>query len=427
MIYLAYDIATTAAAPFGAAWLCTSRRHRRLLERFKPAAPELTASPIWIQACSVGEVTAAKAIVARMRSRWPDIPVLLTTSTVSGRDLAERTMGDVPVSWFPFDHRLSVTGFLRRVRPRCLVLVETEIWPNVLRLTDHAGIPSVIVSGRLSDRHMPRYDRYRRFLRPILSHLCAAGMQNNEYAERLASLGVSHDRIRVTGSTKFDGVVTDVSSEVRRSTRLDNGFAEDGPILLFGSTRPGDEELAAQCWSNLRSAFPDWKLVIAPRHPARIDEAMAPFEEPVLRRSDVRDGRRAPSGERVFFLDTTGELVNFYGTATVAVVGGSFFPGVEGHNPLEPAALGVPTVFGPYMRNFIDPAKALADAQGAVQVLGPDALADALPGLLADADVRNRLAERGRAAIAANQGAIERTLDLVESVLAAAKRREGAG
>jgi len=416
MTYVLYDIATSCLAPFGALWLTAHGRHRPLLARFAPPTPQSTERPIWVQACSVGEVGAANHLIKTFTERHPDIPVLLTASTVAGHALAQKTVNNVQISWFPFDHKVVVRRFLRRANPRALVLIETELWPNVLRETRRHGIPVVLLNGRVSDKHYARYARFHPLLRPVFRQLSAAGMQNQEYADRLAGLGAVRDGICVTGNTKFDAVLTEVVPATRAAIRQENGFDPDGPVLVFGSTRPGDEALAAQCWHALREEFPRLRLVLAPRHLNRVDEALAPFNEPVLRRSEVRQGGR-PAGEHVFVLDTVGELVGFYAIGTVAVVGGSFYPGVNGHNPLEPAALGIPTVFGPYMRNFIDPARVLVERGGARQVSRPEELLPTLRDLLAHAEARAALAARGREGVLANQGATKRSLDLLDAVL----------
>ena len=416
LAYLLYDLATSLAAPFAAAYLCIHPRHRPLLARLAPPVPGVSARPIWVQACSVGEVLTAKSIVAAMRRRWPDVPVVVTVSTAAGLELARASLKDVPVTWFPFDHRLSVRRFVRRLKPRVLVLIETELWPNVIRETRRAGVPVVLLNARLSDKHFPRYLRFRRILRPVVHQLSAVGAQNEEYAQRFVSLGADPAVVSVTGSTKFDGVPTSVDKETLAALREENGFPEDERVLVFGSTRPGDEALAATCWETLREEFPTLHLVIAPRHLDRLAEATAPFGDGLLRRSEVLAGQR-PAGERVFVLDTVGELVRFYALATVAVVGGSFCAGVNGHNPLEPAALGVPTVFGPYMRNFIDPARILTECAGCVQVASPGALCAALRGLLSDPEARARIAAQGRRAVQSGQGAIERNLALLETVV----------
>ena len=342
MTYLLYDIVTSLALPFGAAWLGLARRHRPLLRRFAPVVPSFSRRPIWVHACSVGEVGAARPILAAMRGRWPDVPILLTTATVTGNALAESACADVARTWFPFDHRVVVSRFVGRLRPRALVLIETEVWPNVLREASKRGIPSVVVNGRLSDKHFARYLRHASLFRTVFGQISAAGMQNAEYAGRIVALGMGAEAVRVTGNTKFDGVRTEVASATLALIRESNGFGPDQPLLLFGSTRPGDEVLAAACWRTLRDEFPSLGLVVAPRHLDRLGEALAPFDEPVIRRSEIRDGR-APAGERVLFLDTMGELADFYAAATVAVIGGSFYSGVDGHNPLESAARLIPS------------------------------------------------------------------------------------
>jgi len=186
--------------------------------------------------------------------------------------------------------------------------------------------------------------------------------------------------------------------------------------VIFGSTRPGDETLAASCWRTLRNSFHSLRRVVAPRHPERVEEAISAFDEPILRRSETSQGR-SPAGERVIVLDTVGELATFYALATVVVIGGSFFPGVNGHNPVESAALGVPTVFGPYMRNFVDPARELLARGGAVQVDRPEGLLPVLTRLLTDEQERTRIGARGREAVLANQGATGRNLDLLAEVV----------
>ena len=419
MTQFLYNVAITFAAPLGAAYLAARKRHRPLLARFHPTVPALPSPqrPIWVQACSVGEVNTARPILKALTERWPGVPVVLTASTVAGRQLALDTLEGVDTTWLPFDHPLCMRRFVRQLRPRALVLIETELWPNLLWQTRRSGAPVVLVNGRLSDKHLGRYQRHRAWIKPIVQALSAAGMQNQEYADRLIALGASLADVHVTGSTKFDGVRTEADPAVLARLRSDNGFDEGQPVLLFGSTRPGDEALAAQCWRRLSSAFPTARLVVAPRHNKRMDEALRPFAgQSVLCRSEVQAGR-APAGERIFFLDTVGELASFYAMATVAVIGGSFYPGVNGHNPIESAALGVPTVFGPHMRNFVDPARELIQAGGAIQVDAPGDLCGVLEDLLASSQTRATIAQCGRQAVLANQGAIERNLDLLESVL----------
>ena len=416
-MYPIYNLVAFMAAPFGAAWLCAHPQHRPLLARFAPQVPTHPCDePFWVHACSVGEIGVASPIIRAMNERWPSVPILLTVSTASGHELASRGSYSAMVAWLPFDVRRVVHRFVRQVNPRALLLIETELWPNVMRETRRHGAPVVLINGRLSDKHLARYRRFARLYRPVVAQLSAAGMQNEEYAARLVAMGADRFRVRVTGNTKFDGVATSADPLLVAWLREENDLPELAPVLLFGSTRPGDEALAAACWKVLRDEFPHLRLIIAPRHLDRLADVIAVFDEPLLLRSEVRNGRR-PAGERVFVLDTVGELATFYALADVAVIGGSFYPGVNGHNPLEPAALGVPTVFGPYMRNFIDPANELLAYGGAWQATDPAALLPGLRRLLADPQERMRMAASGKTAVLANQGAIARTLDLLESVL----------
>jgi 3-deoxy-D-manno-octulosonic-acid transferase len=415
-MYLLYDIVTSLAAGPGALGLALKPQRRALLRRFRPLTAPLSGRPVWFQAVSVGELGVAKTLVNGLRERRPELPVLLTTSTMTGYKAAPGICPDATVAFFPFDHFLSVEGFVRRAAPRALVLLETEIWPNVVRVARRQGIPVILLNARLSDKHYPRYERFRKFTRPIFASLTAVGVQNEEYAERFRALGTRPEAIRVTGNTKFDGVRTEGRDEVRARVRSENGLPPEAPVLLFASTRPGDEALASRCWQALREEMPDLLLVVAPRHRERLEEALACFDEPVLLRTQVQAGR-ARQGERVFVVDTLGELAGFCAAADVAVIGGSFYPGVNGHNPLEAAGYGIPTVFGPFMRNFIDPARVLVQANAAEQVRDPERLLPVLEGLLRDPERQRSMGQRAREAVLANQGASQRSLALLEEIL----------
>lgn len=419
MRLLFYTLLTSAAAPFAAVYLLLRPKHRLLLGRFCPRLPpqalQETTRPLWLHACSVGEVNIARPVISAVQARWPGLPLLLTVSTLSGRRLAQDSLPQIPLSWLPFDHPLCLNPFLRRLNPRALVLLDTELWPTLITQTNQAGVPVILANGRISDKHFPRYKRLKPFLSPVLKSLTVAAMQNAEYAERITQLGARPEAVCVCGSTKFDGVRESLEPGRIEALRAQCGFGEGDPVLVFGSTRPGDEALAAECWAALREEFPTLRLVVAPRHLDRLKEAMAPFSEPVSRRSLA--GREGGLASRVFFLDTVGELVEFYAMATIAVIGGSFSPGVNGHNPLEPAALGIPTLFGPYMRNFVDPARELLANKGAIQT-NSSALLEVLRRLLRQPEEREMLARNGREAVKKNKGAIGRTLDAIQPFLA---------
>jgi len=409
-----YDIATTLAAPPAKAWLALSPRHRPLLARFSPPSTPLAASPIWVHACSVGELGVAKPVLMGLRGRDADCPLLLTVSTRSAWEMASGMELPATLAWFPVDQRGVVRRFFDHVDPSMLVLMETEIWPNVLHEAQRRNVPAIVLNGRISDKHMQRYAKLPRFFKQVFGRITAAGVQHSVYADRFQQLGLDATRVRITGNIKFDNVITAIDRDILQSLRATCGLETASPIIVFGSTRPGDEALAAECWNNWRQSFPSATLIVAPRHANRLSEAIAPFDEPILLRSQIVAGK-AYANERILVIDTLGELTAFYALATVAIVGGSFYPGVNGHNPLEPAALGVPTVFGPYMRNFLDPAEALLQADAAIQVHTPGDLCAAVTSLLNDAPRRASLASAAARAIEANQGALAKSLDLLQA------------
>lgn len=419
MAYLLYNTVLALLTPPAKVWLRRQERHRPLLARFAPVVPPFSDAPLWIHACSVGEVGTARPLIAALKETLPNVPILLTTSTVAGRGQADKLNGDVAVTWCPFDKARAVRSFLAAARPRILILIETELWPNLLREARRRQVPIVLVNARLSDKHFKRYLRYRRFFRSLLANVTAVGAQSPLYAERFAQIGVPGERITVTGNTKFDAVATAVDMRQRARLRASHDLAAEDQVLVFGSTRPGDEALAARCLKALQPQFPRLKLIIAPRHAQRIADILPLFDGPVAKRSDILAGH-GDRAARILVVDTTGELVAFYALATIAVVGGSFYAGVDGHNPLEPAALGVPTVFGPYMNNFRDPSAALLQQQGAIQVTTPEELAPALERLLRDQGECRRLGTRGRKTVLDHQGAIKNNVELIQRLLAEA-------
>lgn len=416
VLFLLYNLLLFAAAPAVYLRLALTSRHRVLLNRFHPSLDATAPNPIWIHAVSVGEVQGARALIDAFRKRRPDAPILLTASTVAGFESAQQVGNAVHAAWCPFDLLPVVRRFLDGAAPHALVLMETELWPNLLNETARRGIPIVLVNGRLSDKHFPRYYRFRFVAKRLLNAISAAGMQNAEYANRIVQLGLAPDRVEVTGSMKFDVADAGDNTAISAERMVAMGFRPGEPVLLFASTRPGDEALALSTWKSLRERYPDLRLVLAPRHPDRMQEIEALLDAPYVKRSQFGD-ESTNEDEPIFILDTLGELRDFLPAATIAVIGGSFFPGVNGHNPVESAALGVPTVFGPYMRNFVDAAEALLAEEGAVQVESASSLEPVLCELLADVEKRDNLGKRAQSCIQKHKGAVLRNVELIESVL----------
>jgi len=411
--YFLYNLFTTAAAPLLFLYLLASRKNRRLVQRFCPNISPFRTSPIWIHACSVGEISVAKGLIQELRASAGNIPVLLSVSTISGYEFALSLSLDATLALAPFDFFFSVKPFIKKTNPCLLVIVETELWPNLIRESARYSVPVLVVNGRISPRKFPAYMRYKRLMPPIDRYLMAVLTQNEVYADRFKDIGITADKVSVTGNMKNDAVVTEISRDKCERLCKENGFSRNDIILTFGSTRPGDEVLAAHCWENLKEEYPALRLVIAPRHLQRLDEALYPFKgNQVTKRSDVVAGRQNWHA-RVFFLDTIGELTGFYAISSIAVIGGSFFPGVEGHNPLEPAALGIPVIFGPYMGNFPDAAQMLLDKGGALRVQDEQELIETLHLLIRNPLTCERIGRKGRKAVLDSCGAIKRNADII--------------
>lgn len=419
MFRFAYNALLSALVPIAVPYLALHPRYRSLLARFSPGRPiPLNDGAIWVHAASLGEVNTARPVVRALRERYTDVPILLTTSTVTGMEQAQTFEELESVAWFPFDHPICVTSFFERMKPRYLVLIETELWPNVLQCARKCSVPVVLINGRLSEKHFSRNQRIGGLLRPALGAIDLACMQGELDAERLGVLGVRSDGIHVTGNTKFDGVKCEVDSQALATLREECGIDADASVLVFGSTRPGEESIALACWLAVRESVPGLRLVIAPRHVQRSAEVRELLREwPLVLRSACGKCDAVGSDDTVVVVDTVGELVNFYGLANVAVVGGSFSEDVQGHNPIEPTALGVATVFGPHIKNFLVPARTLVDSGGAVQVEDQTALIHVVRDLLRDEERRLAMGVAGCRTVAENAGAIERSLVLLDGMM----------
>lgn len=358
---------------------------------------------LWVHAVSVGEVGAAAPLVRALRERFPFAPVLITTTTPTGYDTVTRQFGEtVQHVYCPYDLPWIVRRFLRRFRPRMLLLMETELWPNVIHECRRAEVPVVLVNGRMSEQSAKRYGVLRGFAAGMLRELTWLAVQTAADAERLRQLGAPADRISITGSLKFDvhlpASVFEEGAAVRRELGINR------PILMAGSTRPGEEDILLDVLQRLRASYPALLLVIAPRHPERFDAVAELCRKAHLRVARRQTGAGCEAEVDVFVVDTMGELLKFYAASDVAFVGGSLAP-YGGQNVLEPAALGVPVVTGPHLHNFEDIATTLQQA-GALKI-GADAsaLSVIIAGWLADSDRRDAAGRAGSDIVASNKGA----------------------
>ena len=427
-----YTLLVTLALPFASLvvwWRGLRERSywRGWSERFgRGAALPGTARSLWVHAVSVGEVQAAASLVAALRSEWPELPLVVTSATPTGRARARAAFADgVDMRYAPYDLPWMLRAAMQRLRPALLVIMEAELWPNLLHECARAGVPVVIASARISERSSARWARFISLLQPALATGVTVAAQSATDARRFESLGVPGARVRICGNLKFDRSALPTVLASGRALRA--RYARARPMWVAGSTHAGEEQAALQAHAALRAAHDDALLVLAPRHRPRFEEVAKLLDasgESWMRLSAAADGDAAPGSEAahrisVLLLDTLGELENFYAAADVAFVGGSLVP-VGGHNLLEPAALGVATLTGPYQHNAPDVARLLGEG-GALQVVRNAAeLAAALIRLLGTPAERARMAAAAQATVAANRGALERVLALVRELLEAA-------
>jgi 3-deoxy-D-manno-octulosonic-acid transferase len=384
-------------------------------ERFGFGAGVVGAESLWVHAVSVGEIQAAASLVTALRRRYPDLPLVVSTVTPTGAARARALFGDsVLVRYVPYDLPGSVRRFFERIRPRVAIVLETEIWPNLYNECGRRGVPLVLASARISPRSVGRYRRLVGLFGETLSHGIVIAAQSEGDAERFRSIGANPERTHVTGNIKFDiELPADIET---RGAALRRRYAQERLVWVAGSTHAGEEDAALAAWEHLRSRGIDALLVIAPRHPSRFNEVAAALRTrsvPFVRHAQSEP---AASGTQVVLVDTLGDLVAFYAAADVAFVGGSLVP-VGGHNLLEPAALGVPTLSGPHVFNAEDVAARLVDEQ-AVRIVADGAeLGRAVGELLSDQGLREAAGERARRAVERNRGALGRLLALLAPVI----------
>lgn len=369
---------------------------------------------IWLHAVSLGETIAAAPLIKRIREHHPDLPLTITTTTPTGSNRVRETYGnDVFHVYAPYDLPTAVRRFLERVRPRLAIIMETELWPNLLRELDRQGIPSLVANARLSERSFRGYRHVRPLLAPALRCVTTVAAQGQADADRYIQLGTP-ERVVVTGNLKFDlrlpATLTEEAEVLRGS------WGRNRPIWIAASTHEGEDEIALAVHQRLLENFSDGLLVLVPRHPARFDRV---FE--LCRQTGLPTARRSQRGRfttdtRVFLGDTMGELPLFYAASDLAFVGGSLVES-GGHNPLEPAALGLPVLFGPHTFNFREISAKLLDVSAACLVADEAELATTVTRLLGSPEQRSAMGERGREVVESNRGALGRLSSLVEELL----------
>ena len=375
----------------------------------------------WLHAVSVGEVNIALKLARALRALEPDLRCVLTTTTTTGFALANQSVPSwIEVMYTPLDYLPIMRRAFAVIRPAWIVLVEAEVWPNLAAQAHARRVPLVLVNARLSPRSEQRYRRFRVFVAPTFRRLDLVCVPEREDIDRWAVLGVPRDRIRVTGSIKYDPTM-----EVQRSGEVVATSLRDvspcpnlyGAVLFGGSTHRGEEEILATVFLRLRQQFPSLRLFIAPRHVERLREIRAQLDALGLRVALASKARMdgEPNKADCVLLDTTGELQRWYDIATVVFVGKSL-TAHGGQNPVEPILAGKPVVFGPHMENFGMLARTLVSRKAAIQVRDADSLERAIVELLQDTEARQRLVQNALEVLSTHKGATERAAALVHEV-----------
>jgi len=373
----------------------------------------------WLHAVSVGEVNIAMKLAKALQALEPDLHCVLTTTTTTGFALANKNAPAwIEVMYTPLDYWPIMRRAFAVIRPTRIVLVEAEVWPNLVALAHERRIPTILVNARLSPRSERRFRRFRFFVAPTFRRLDLVCAQEPDDVDRWVVIGVARDRIRAVGSIKYDPNGRDQTAEAQENAQITSVSDADRqrPVLFGGSTHRGEEEILARVFLRLRQQFSSLRLFIAPRHVERLREIRAQLAALPLRvalASEVAVDRESDAD--CTLLDTTGDLQRWYGIATIVFIGKSL-TAQGGQNPVEPIMAGKPVVFGPHMENFATLAKALVLKKGAVQVRDVDSLEMTIAGLLRDGDARQRLLENARDVLSNHHGATARAAVLIHEL-----------
>ncbi len=375
--------------------------------------------PVWIHAVSVGEALAAEGLVRRLKEEFPDRKILLSTFSPTGNAIArEKLSGVDAIIFLPLDHPWIVSRVLRLFDPSLIIFLETEIWPNLLRAAHRRGIPTLLLSGRISKRAFRRYRLFHFFFSEVVRQFTAIGMQTEEDAQRIIQMGAYPPKVWITGNLKhaalgngnailkgFEGWGLEIAEEQERR------------VLVVGSTHRGEEDILIEVFLSLKPHFPDLLMVLAPRHSDRFPEV-----ERLLQRKGMRYVKKSQMNGRergladVIFLDTLGDLLSFYSMADIAFVGGSLVD-AGGHNLMEPARFRKPVLFGPHMTNFTEIAAEMKREGGGIEVKGKEDLIREISGLLADPARAKRIGELAYGLVEGDRGVVDRSMGLVSRYL----------
>jgi 3-deoxy-D-manno-octulosonic-acid transferase len=372
---------------------------------------------IWVHAVSVGETMAAVPLIRRLQTLYPDYLIAVTTSTPTGSERVKALLGDsVYHCYAPYDTPGAVSRFLNTLKPKILIIKETELWPNIIHGCYRRNIPVLLANARLSARSADGYRRFSILAKPMLAELAMVAAQHKDDCRRFLSLGLAEARVQVTGNIKFDLEIT--AAQRQQAANLGRQWQQGiRPIWLVASTHKGEDELILQAFRGILAKYPKTLLVLVPRHPDRFDQVAALCRAEGFAVARRGKGQQPALETQVLLGDTMGELPLFFGASDVAFVGGSLVP-VGGHNLMEPAAWGIPVLSGRHLFNFAEASALLIERGGLEICCTPKEIAAAVIRLLADRDLCRQQGAAALAVVEANRGAMARLLAIIEQLLA---------
>ena len=364
---------------------------------------------IWIHGVSVGEILAARGLVVRLRREWPEYQVVLSTTTLTGQAVAQKEYPECTVFFCPFDLYWSVKRALHCIRPEMVILMELELWPQLLALLDQRAVPVILANGRLSLRSAKGYQHLLRVFPSLLHPIRHFLMQNDDHARRVADLGVSSERIEVLGNLKVDNLHEEAMLSPQA---MDRTRPAEALVWLAGSTHDGEEAAVLDAYLNAKKNLDHLVLILAPRHPERVPQIEGLLRQRHLNWRLWSEGAGLPMSHGVVLVDTLGELSGLFALADLVFLGGSLVP-VGGHNVLEPAAAGVFQIWGPHTGTVDEFVCELVEEGAALQISGPSALSSAVQSLLADGPRRDAGGQAARRVVARHRGALAETMNIL--------------
>lgn len=393
----------------------------RWLERFGICKPVVEDDVIWVHSVSAGETIAAVPLIRRMQHKYPQLVFVVTTMTPTGSDRVNALLGtSVYHMYAPYDLPDMVHRFLHRTKPKMLILIDTELWPNIIYQCHKRNISILLVNGRLSLRSAKGYGKIAGLTKGMLDRVTHVTTQSESQARRFECLGLSQEKLSVTGSIKFDLILPEDLSE--REAVLLEKIGPDRLVFIAASTHEGEEEILLDAYEKICRSFPQTLLIIVPRHPDRFDQVTKLCLNRNIKVVRHSEGVGCNQDDNILIVDTMGELLYFYAVSNIVFVGGSLVP-AGGHNMMEAAAFGLPIIMGPHRFNVADIAENFVAAGALESVSDSESLVDAWARLSSDKSLREEMGESALKVMRENRGALDKVVALIERHLSTPRMR----